>query len=75
MRGEPAFWMGAKETLASAHRSAPFGSWWTDVPRDGWEGALHARWRGPAPEAKKSIAWLGLGRRRVPPSKRKRRGR
>ena len=45
MRGEPAFWMGAPETLAREHRSAPHGSWWVGVDRVAWKGAVLARWR------------------------------
>lgn len=65
MRGEDAPWMGVPKALARTHHSAPFGSWWTNVERDKWGNVVHARWRGPAPEAQtKSTPRLGLGRRR-----------
>jgi hypothetical protein len=63
-KGQPASWMGAPGTLRREHHSAPFGSWWMDSPREEWGNAVHARWRGPAPEApKESTPKLGLGRR------------
>jgi hypothetical protein len=69
-KGQPAFWMGAKGTLASAHRNAPFGSWWTNVERQGWGNAVHARWHGPkSQEAKKSTPKLALLRRQSKPPK------
>jgi hypothetical protein len=76
-RGEPAYWMGARGSLASAHRSAPFGSWWTSVGRTEWGNAVHARWRGPSAEApKESKPRLALLRRScttpVPPRTSKR---
>ena len=70
MRGEPAFWMGAPETLAREHRSAPFGSWWLGIERNKWGNAVHARWHGPKPqEAKKSTPKLALLRRQSKPPK------
>jgi len=82
MRGQTATWQNQREgepspLSAARPRVTAFGSWWTSVPRAQWRSAVHARWRGPAPEAPmQSIARLALVRRRVPPSKRKpRRGR
>lgn len=70
MRGEPASWMGAPETLAKTHRTAPHGSWWTNVERGKWDGAVFARWKGPAPAAPtESTPRLGLGRRQSKPPK------
>lgn len=73
MRGETAPWQDQREDFPSPltrarHLEPSCGSWWLNIARASWLGAVNTRWHGPAPEApKESIVRLGLLRRRAAP--------